>query len=187
MTGSLQIKRGKYYAVLNMKDELGQRKTKWIPIGISAEGNNKRVATKALRRTITEYENKNIVYSKDIYFVDWLRDCVKNSKNRVELTTWEGYECYFRVHLEPYFTKNKVKLKDVTPKHIKDYYNYKLEKGRADGKGGLSANSIKHHKVILHSALKEAVHNDIIAYNPCDRVKMPQSKEKFKGKFYTEE
>ncbi len=30
ITGSLQTKNGKYYAVLNLKDEQGKRKQKWI-------------------------------------------------------------------------------------------------------------------------------------------------------------
>ena len=37
MTGSLQIKNDKYYAVLNLKVD-GKRKPKWIPLGIPIRG-----------------------------------------------------------------------------------------------------------------------------------------------------
>lgn len=35
MTGSVQVKNGKWYCVLNMKDENGKRKLKWIGTGLS--------------------------------------------------------------------------------------------------------------------------------------------------------
>lgn len=41
MTGSLQKKNGKYYAVLNFKDKEGKRKQKWISTGLEVK-NNKR-------------------------------------------------------------------------------------------------------------------------------------------------
>lgn len=34
MTGSVQVKNGKWYCVLNMKDENGKRKLKWIGTGL---------------------------------------------------------------------------------------------------------------------------------------------------------
>jgi len=94
MTGSLQIKNSYWYVVLNMKDDYGKRKPKWIPTGISARSNNKqeainkREANKALRDIISKYESKNIAYSKEISFVDWVRDWVKSSKHRIDITTW---------------------------------------------------------------------------------------------------
>ena len=36
MTGSLQTKKGKYYAVLNLKDKRGNRKQKWICTGFAS-------------------------------------------------------------------------------------------------------------------------------------------------------
>ena len=33
ITGSLQKKKGLYYAVLNLYDDYGKRKPKWIPTG----------------------------------------------------------------------------------------------------------------------------------------------------------
>ena len=34
MTGSLQIKSDKYYAVLNFRDQEGKRVQKWIPLNL---------------------------------------------------------------------------------------------------------------------------------------------------------
>ena len=40
LTGSLQMKNGKYYAVLNLKVD-GKRKPKWIPLGLPVRGNKR--------------------------------------------------------------------------------------------------------------------------------------------------
>lgn len=41
MTGNLQIKNGKYYAVLNLKVD-GKRKQKWVSTGLSEKCSKKR-------------------------------------------------------------------------------------------------------------------------------------------------
>ena len=38
VAGHLTLKNGKYYAVLNYKNAGGQRKTKWISLGLSEKG-----------------------------------------------------------------------------------------------------------------------------------------------------
>ena len=42
ITGSLQKKKGLYYAVLNLYDDYGKRKPKWIPTGYTIKGNKKK-------------------------------------------------------------------------------------------------------------------------------------------------
>ena len=53
MTGSLQIKSDKYYAVLNFKDENGKRVQKWVPLNLPVRG-NKRKAEVMLTELINE-------------------------------------------------------------------------------------------------------------------------------------
>ena len=55
MTGSLQVKNGKYYMVLNSAEN-GKRKQKWISTGLTEKG-NKRKAEQMLREKLTEEEN----------------------------------------------------------------------------------------------------------------------------------
>lgn len=54
MTGSLQKKNGKYYAVINIYQN-GNRKQKWIDTGFAIKGNKMR-AEKFLREEISHYE-----------------------------------------------------------------------------------------------------------------------------------
>ena len=46
ITGSLQKKKGLYYAVLNIYDDYGNRKPKWIPTGYKIKGNKKKAEEK---------------------------------------------------------------------------------------------------------------------------------------------
>ena len=50
VTASLQIKRNIYQVVLSYKNINGERKQKWISTGISAKGNNKRLANAKLNK-----------------------------------------------------------------------------------------------------------------------------------------
>ena len=56
MTGHLQIKKDKYYAVLNLYEN-GKRTQKWIPTGFPVKGNKTR-AEKFLREQLLSYETK---------------------------------------------------------------------------------------------------------------------------------
>ena len=59
MTGSLQVKNGKYYMVLN-STENGKRKQKWISTGLPEKGNIRK-AEQMLREKLTEEEKRNPV------------------------------------------------------------------------------------------------------------------------------
>ena len=56
MTGSLQVKNGRYYAVLNFKNSSGKRVQKWISLNLDEKG-NKRKAELALRDLLNQYQD----------------------------------------------------------------------------------------------------------------------------------
>ena len=76
VAGHLTLKNGKYYAVLNYKNAGGQRKTKWISLGLSEKG-NKRKAEAELARLRAEFEPPKEVgdLSSDMLFADYLLEC----------------------------------------------------------------------------------------------------------------
>ena len=49
VAGHLTLKNGKYYAVLNYKNAGGQRKTKWISLGLPEKGNKRKAEARAIR------------------------------------------------------------------------------------------------------------------------------------------
>ena len=54
MTGSLQIKNGKYSAVLNFRDQHGKRVQKWFSLGLDVKGNKRRAET-MLNELLVQY------------------------------------------------------------------------------------------------------------------------------------
>ncbi len=53
LTGSLQIKKGRYYAVINMPGDNGKRHQRWISTGLEVNG-NKKTAARRLREILKE-------------------------------------------------------------------------------------------------------------------------------------
>ena len=63
MTGSLQIKKGYDYAVLNIADKEGRVHQKWIASGLPIK-NNKRRAEEFLRKTISDSEKQHTLFTE---------------------------------------------------------------------------------------------------------------------------
>ena len=183
MTGSLQTKSGKYYIVLYVNG-----KQKWISTGILVEGNNLRKAQKHMRAVLVDYEEKKIDLDENILFVDYVKLWLEEKKYEVELNTWESYEMYVNSIIEPYFSKRKFKLQDMTPQDIKTFFKY-LQKGSPPYVAPHSIESIKKYRVYINGAFKMAMEDSIIAYTPVDRVSLKKSPEaeSFKGDFYSGE
>ena len=95
VSGSLQVKDGKYYAVLSLRtNELTKKgkikyRTKWISTGFEVKGNKKR-AKEFLNEKCREYSKRN---------VDWLSGLMKLSRKSGLIHTeairemWETILC----------------------------------------------------------------------------------------------
>lgn len=176
MTDSLQIKNGKYYCVLNLKDEIEKRKQKWIKTNLEIKGNKKK-AEKILRDLLVEYANKNTSNQSNLVFTDCIIKWLNNKKDKVERNTWDDYKSAIENHIMPYFKSLDLKVKDLPPKHILDYYNYKFSNGRLDGKlGGMSIRAIKIYRVIFNRCLNNLVIDSVIDKNPA--LNVPNLKKK---------
>lgn len=133
MTGCLKIKNDTFYAVLNLK--VGDKyKQKWVSTKLKVKG-NKYKATDFFNKLMAEYEEKESVTDPaDILFTDYLMQWLEKKKNKVEVTTWDGYYNTVVNHFIPYFEPLKLTLKELKPKHIIDYYDSKFCSGRKDRK-----------------------------------------------------
>ena len=184
MTGSLQVKKGYFYIVLNTYEN-GKRKAKWIATGLTTKGNKKQ-AEKLLRDELGKYETREKLVKTDMLFSDAIRQWLEASAIRVDEVTYQGYETLCKGHILPYFDALKVKLVDVDRKILQRYIDEKYHHGRKDGKGGLSPASLRLHKNVLYQTLKEAVINEYILTNPCEYVTLPQQ-QRYESKFYSAE
>lgn len=172
MTGSLQIKNGKYYAVY--RTETGSQK--WVPLNLSVNGNNKRKAQQKLREVLVEAEKNKTVVTSSILFLDWVNRWMEQKKLTVSEGTFEGYTFYLQKHIIPYFKPLRLTLSELSAQHLQTYYNTKYKQGQA-------ASTLHKHNAIIHGALAEAYKKDIIPCNPADKVTFPK-KKKYHGTAY---
>ena len=189
MHGSIQAKKGRYYAVLSYTSNDGKYKYKWISTGLPLRGNKKK-AEAMLPDLIKEYSYLELDDSKvtDPMFADYIREWLQHKKGQVQQSTWEGYESYINLHMIPYFEALGLTVRQVTPQHIRDYYNSRLTCSYAPHKTGLSARSIKKHAPVLNQVFEQAIIAGLIVTNPVAVVPLPkQEKEEPKGKFMTAE
>ena len=98
MTGSIQKKKNRknYYAVINIYDDNGTRKPKWIDTGIPIKGNNKREANAKLKEILAIYE-AGVDLSNEILFVDFMAQWLETRLNTKAIvpTTYDGYKLIF--------------------------------------------------------------------------------------------
>lgn len=183
MTGSLTVKNGKYYAVLNVYEN-GKRKKKWISTDLPEKG-NKRKAEQFLREKLAEYERMEGIVHSDVRFSDYVRIWLEQIARSVDPVTMQGYQVTADGHILPYFDEKKTALADVDCKTLQQYIDTKHTSGRLDGKGGLSPKSIRAHKNIISQALDMAVKNKLIPSNPCQFVILPPL-VRYESTFYNE-
>jgi integrase len=100
------------------------------------------------------------------YLDRWLADSVKDT---VRQRTWERYEQIVRVHIKP--TLGRIKLKGLTPAHIRGLYREKLD-------AGLSPRTVQYIHTTLHKALKDAVGDGLIPRNVTEAVRAPRPAKK---------
>ena len=183
MKGSLQIKNGKYYAVLSYKNEQGKDTRKWIATGLTEKG-NKRKAEAMLNDILQEYNNKGLfIESKpkrtnDILLSDYLTQWLTTRRNEVEEITYESYSININI-LAEYFKKRNIYLQELKPYDIQEFYNQLYDKG-------CNGNTAIHYHVLMREALQSAVKLDLITKNVADLVERPK-KEKYQAEFYNKD
>ena len=86
--------------------------------------------------------------------------------------TLERYREIVDCHLIP--ALGAIPLGKLQAVHVQGYYAQALTSGRRDGKGGLSAQTARHHDRVLNVALKRARSLRLISSNPVDDVSRPR-------------
>lgn len=182
MTGSLQIKNGKFYMVLNIQEN-GKRKMKWISTGLAVKG-NKRKAEQMLREMLQTYEIQQSGPKCDMLYADYIQKWLEYVQRKVDEVTYQGYELLAQRQIIPWFKEKGTKLEDVTLPLLQEYIDEKATRGRVDGKGGLSPRSLRLHKNIIFQSLTEAVKDGLLPNNPCQYVVLPKN-VRYESHFYT--
>ena len=193
VTGSIQNKNNKgiYHMMVRIKAPDGtvtnRSKSTGIKVGRTKREDEiaRREANAMLTAWIAELEaeceaaeeaknNQRLMQAID----DWLE--WKKNYDDLRTNSYQGYLSYLKNHIKPYFEQSNPYLQDVKPSDIQAFVDYLAAKS-------LKTESIKKIMVPVRGAFDDAVRIDTILYNPCDKIKLPNSKNKFKGKSLTRE
>lgn len=179
VAGHLTLKNGRYYAVLNYRNAGGQRKTKWIALGLPEKG-NKRKAEAELARLRAEFEPPKEVgdLSSDMLFADYLLEWLEIAKGRLAVATYSSYAAMIKKPVGPYFRQRNLTLRELEARHLQMFYSEMLRK--------VKPNTVIHYHAIIQSALKYAVKTDMLVQNVADKVDRPK-KNSFQPVFLSAE
>ena len=127
-------------------------------------------AERALRQAMTDAD-RGLVFKAGTVTIEeylncWLKDSVKDTVRR---STFVQYKSVVNCHLAP--ALGRLKLKALTPAHVRGLYREKLN-------SGLAPRTVQYIHTTLHKALKQAVVDGLVPHNVTDAVKAPQAHKK---------
>ncbi|WP_375308687.1 tyrosine-type recombinase/integrase [Bradyrhizobium sp. A11] len=153
--------KGRWYAVIEIRDGTGKRKRKWVAL---PEAKGKRDAQTACGKLITELNGGSYVEPSKTTLAQFFDRWLKHIKANVSPRTHERYEQIATKNIAPLLGA-KI-LSKLQPIEISEAYSKALESGRRDGKGGLSPRTVHHMHRVLFSALGQAERWRLIPRNP---------------------
>lgn len=127
-----------------------------------------------------EFSNdKSHKKENNILFFDFLSNWLETvERQTIEISTYTAYHQMLDSRIKNYFSENPVKLVDMQPVDIQNFYNNLFS-------DGLSGNTVIHYHALIRKCLDYAFKMDIIDNNIADKVQRPK-KEQFIGSFYNE-
>lgn len=178
VAGHLRNRNGVWYVSMSYTDAKGKKKSVLRSTGIPAEKGNKKKAEKillearqALQDELDKGDPDTLAKQKEtIEFTAFLADWLEMMRSSVELTTFSAYQTAVKKKIIPYFDKQypKLRLADLTPKMIQDYYTYEIKVNH------LTTNTVIHRHANIRKALQYAFQIGLLDFNPADRVTRPK-------------
>lgn len=180
VSGHLEVIKGIYHMKLSWVSAEGKRQRKSKSTELPERGNKKRAQDMLIdfQREQEAELAANGNSTKDILFIDYMKQWLEKTKLQVRLTTYSGYHDNVYGVIIPYFEPMKLKLREVTPKHIQDFYTKQRQR--------VKGTTVKSYHANIHKAFKDARKLQLIDSNPMECVDPPK-KEPYHGQTYTVE
>ena len=178
VAGHLRNRNSIWYLSMSYTDAHGKKKSVLRSTGIPVEKGNKKKAEKLLLEARQELQKQldrgdpdTLAMQKGtIMFTAFLSDWLDMMRSSVEVTTFSAYQTSVKKKIIPYFDENypKLRLVDLTPKMIQDYYTYEINVNH------LTTNTVIHRHANIRKALQYAFQIGLLDFNPADRVSRPK-------------
>ena len=135
-----------------------------------------------LAKAIREDRGVPLNHTGDYTAAEWCRLWFETySKPNIRYNTAKGYEGIIEHHIIPAI--GAIKLKQLSSIHIQRMYNDLKENGRMprgakQNDKALSNTFVRRVHAVLQAALKQAVKERLIPYNPCENCRIPPKDKK---------
>ena len=135
-----------------------------------------------LAKAIRENRGVPLNHTGDYTAAEWCRLWFETySKPNIRYNTAKGYEGIIEHHIIPAI--GAIKLKQLSSIHIQRMYNDLKENGRMprgakQNDKPLSNTFVRRVHAVLQAALKQAVKERLIPYNPCENCRIPHKDKK---------
>ena len=114
-------------------------------------------------------DNDEYLEPTDTTLKEWLELWQEEYLEDVKQSTADRYKSCIRIHIIPALGENR--LMDLRSSMIQKFLN------NCKRTSGLSEKSVKNIRLVLHKALEQAVEDEQIKKNPCDKAKVPSYDE----------
>lgn len=154
-------------------------------------GKTRPEVVKKMNEALVDLEKGTYIEPATITVEKWMTDWLEGRKPHIAFNTWSAYDTMIQVHILP--TLGKIKLKNLKTRDIQKLLNDKLLSGKVDrkkqkGKGnkqaenkeqnGLSPRSVKYIYQTINGALRQAVKERVIPFNPAEHCELPRQERK---------
>lgn len=140
-------------------------------------GKTKKEALEKLRTAEEEFRQGTYAAANKITVGEWLEQWLETyAAVRVRQNTLEGYRIVVNGYLKPIL--GHIPLKELQPQQVQKMVNDLLKSGRKRDGGPLSSRMVEYIFTILHSALEQAVKNQMVSRNVCNAVNKPKRNRK---------
>lgn len=180
MKYTLKECKGYYYVDFYTKKVNGDYTRHTKATGVKTTKGNRHKADERARDIISQYEGLTAYGDESETLSSYIKKWLELNRNRLQVTTYDGYVCMYNKHIKPYFESYKLLLREVKPRHIEQYCNDKQYNEK------LSPNTVIKHYALIGTVLKDAYKNRLIKENVAEFVTKPK-KVKPENNFYTAE
>lgn len=175
MKGHIRRRGDRSWAIvieLDRDPQTGKRRQKWHSVKGTKKEAERRL-TELLHQVNTGAYVEPTKFTVGAFLEQWLRDYAQGA---VRPTTLDSYRYLIERHIAP--ALGRVPLAALKPLDLQRFYAEKLNSGRLDGRGGLSARSVQYIHGLLRESLGSAVKWELISRNPAEAVDPPRQERR---------
>lgn len=136
----------------------------------SVYGKTQKEVKQALTKILTEIDEDIYIEPSKVKLSDWLQTWMTDYSCDKKYSTLKGYRAQINAHINP--ALGKYTLEQISPVMVQKFYN-SLSVPDENGKY-LAPKSIKNVHMILRASFQQAVENEYLRDNPCDKARLPK-------------